>query len=155
MRTQVSWVTVQATACLVHAPSSMCRLFCSLYHVILHCFSTLFKTLPPYLYAIWWDQAASSIQLNKTSMPWSYLVFHLTTLLPFSLFRGNKLWERTWNDLHDHHNLLWVKQLLSVPVLFFCRLTMELIAQQAPHTALFSNLLKPEIEKKHNSWNGW
>lgn len=24
---------------------------------------------------------------------------------------------------------------------------MELIAQQAPHTALFSNLLKPEIEK--------
>lgn len=32
----------------------------------------------------------------------------------------------------------------------FCRPTMKLIAPQAPHTALFSNLLRPGIEK-HNS----
>lgn len=30
---------------------------------------------------------------------------------------------------------------------FLCRQTMKLIAPQAPHTALFSDLLKPEMEK--------
>lgn len=58
-------------------------------------------------------------------------------------------------ELHNYGYPLWVKRQLScVPPLYdFCRPTMKLIAPQAPHTALFFNLLKPEIEK-HNGGNG-
>lgn len=87
--------------------------------------------------------------------------------LPFSLFRGTNKWSlqnaflfplpkqasgESVTELHNYHYLLWVKQQLSCvpPLCKFCRPTMKLIAPQAPHTALFSNLFKPEIEK-HSS----